>query len=106
MKLLLATVNIVVATTLLAWFPALLVLPMLFDAPGSQSNQGAQAIALTILIYPLPVVAGNKYFWQGYQRVKALKLTAYTGLSLVGPVMLLISFALAHVACHGSVACR
>ena len=93
---LMAVVNFLVALSLLAWFPALLVTPMLFDAPGSENNPILKAIAYTMLGYPVAAIAGNVYFWREYKTSSALSLVAYTAISLSGPAMLVFLFTALH----------
>ena len=93
---LMAVANSVVALSLLAWFPALLVTPMLFDAPGSEHNPILKGIAYTMLWYPAAAIAGNVYFWREHKTANTLTLALDTTLSLSGPVILFFLFTALH----------
>ncbi len=59
MNLVIALANIPPLLGLLVWPFAVLVSPMIFDAPGSDTNPLAWAFYYTLWAYPLPTLIGG-----------------------------------------------
>ena len=106
MRPLLTILNTLLLISLLAWPMVLLMSPMLFDAPGSESNPITIAIATAIYAYPLPIIVGNILFWRRRKSSELSILTVYSAISLLSPVTLLLLFVSLALFCNGQFACH
>lgn len=105
MRPLLAAVNVLVAVSVLAWPLGLFMLLFVHDAPGSESNRWLDALAVAVLLYPVPVVVGNVLFWRRRKREPVGQLVRYTLLTTCGPGLLLLAILALQLACDGRFTC-
>ncbi len=105
MKPLLLGVNLLAAATLLLWPVGLFLLLFLFDAPGSETSFWTQAVAASILLYPVPVVLGNVLFWRQRKRTTPGRLGLYTLVTLCGPGLVALAFLALELFCEGRTVC-
>lgn len=105
MRFLLAIANIVLALTLLAWPLGLLLLVFMFDAPGAETSPWTKAAAWSILLYPVPVVAGTIGYWRNRKETTLQRRARYTLLALCGPGLVVLVFAAIALFCGGSFVC-
>lgn len=106
MKGSLAAINLLLGATVLAWPLGLFMTAFLFDAPGSTASVLTWALALSILLYPMPVLAGNVLFWRQRTRASVKRLTAYTALTLSGPLLIPVAYLALDLVCDGRFACN
>jgi hypothetical protein len=87
---------------LLSW----LVLPMMFDAPGSDESIYTWLLVGSILLYPFFAFGGLVVAWRSSGRgdpARALKLLQ---IPLLGATLVAVAVALLQVVCGGSFTCR
>lgn len=101
----LSIINLLLATTLLAWPLGLFMVLFMFDAPGSASSVVTDALAWSIIAYPVPVVAGNIAYWIRRKDETVEQLRIYTAVTLSGPVLVAVAYLALHFICDGKFAC-
>lgn len=94
------------AASLLLWPIAAMTSPMLFDAPGSDSNILTVSVFWSILLYPLPIVFAGIAYWRRRKTITLSRLWVYTVICLMSPGWLLASFYLLEIVCQGSLSCQ
>lgn len=90
---LLAVLNIVALATVLLWPLLSYGGIFLFDNPSPENLTATWVFFLSVLLYPVPVVAGNVAFWVCFFRKSVPGfLWAWTSLSFAGPLLVLLLF--------------
>ena len=105
MNRLLSIINLLLAATLLAWPLGLFMVLFMFDAPGSASSVVTDALAWSIVAYPVPVVIGNIAYWVRRKEKTVEQLRFYTAVTLSGPVLVLVAYLALHFLCDGTFDC-
>lgn len=89
-----ASINILLAASLLAWPAALFLAMFMFDAPGSEKDPVLLAFAMAILAYPAPIVLANVMFWSKRKTTATRQLLHWTLVGCVSPLVFLLFCAL------------
>lgn len=105
MRPVLSTINLLLATTLLIWPVGLFMVLFMYDAPASASSAVTDALALSIVAYPVPVVIGNLAYWLRRKRETVERLRLYTAVTLSGPVLVLVAYLALEFVCGGEFSC-
>ena len=105
MRRVLSIINLLLAATLLAWPLGLFIVLFMFDAPGSASSVVTDALAWSIVAYPVPVVAGNMAYWARRKVETVERLRLYTAVTVSGPVLVLVAYLALHFICDGTFDC-
>jgi hypothetical protein len=105
LKPLLALLQVLAGLSLIPWPLVLLMTVFLFDAPGSDSSPLTVALALAILVYPAPILAGAWGFWKNRGTATNAVLARFTLLSLSSPALLVILIGALEFFCDGQFAC-
>jgi hypothetical protein len=88
---LLAVLNLGALATLLVWPFAAFGALFVFDSPANADLPSTWALFFSMVLYPVPVVAGNVAFWISFRRNREPKvLWAWTATSFVGPLLVLL----------------
>ena len=90
MHRLLATINVLLAISLIAWPLALFFAIFLFDSPASRGDPILLVFATTILAYPAPIVLGNIMFWSKRKTATSSTLRNWTLVSCASQVSFLL----------------
>lgn len=106
MKLIFGVINSILALSILAWPIGLLGSIFMFDAPGSRTNLITIALALSIIIYPIPVLTGVLGYWKNRKEAAISILRNYTLVGLVAPATILFLIWLLDAVCQGKFACN
>jgi hypothetical protein len=77
----------------------------MFDAPESAPSMVTNALALAIVAYPVPVVAGNTAYWARRKKETMERLCFYTAITLSGPGLVLVAYLALHLMCDGKFSC-
>ncbi|MDP3266917.1 MAG: hypothetical protein Q8M39_08825 [Sulfuricurvum sp.] len=78
----------------------------MFDAPGSETNPLTICLAISILVYPIPVLKGNAGFWKNRKEGSLTISKNYTLIGLIGPASILILITLLQIVCGGNFVCN
>lgn len=104
-KVLLALVATVAGIGCLAW-PLLAYLSVfMFDAPGSLESQITGVLALSLVLYPIPAILGNIYFWYSFSRDRVRGYFFGCLVSVSGYAAIALSFAALEIFCGGNFVC-
>ncbi len=106
MRLAYGAINSILAISLLAWPIGLLGSLFMFDAPGSDTNPITLALALSIFIYPVPVLTGILGYWKNRKEGAIHTLRKYTLVGLLAPTVIVFLVLLLDAFCQGKFACN
>lgn len=91
-KIILYIINIGILVTLIIWPFLVFLSAFIFDEPGSEQSIILNCLFYSILLYPVSIILGNVLFWKNLKKVMLAKLTWYTSINFINPLILVTIF--------------
>ena len=86
LRLILSIINILLWLSVLAWPMGLLLSGFIYDAPTVQNELYRRGLAISLFLYPVPVLIGTIKFYRNRKSASLWKLIFYTFISVSGPL--------------------